>query len=138
MRQAVSPQHPLTMSLTDIILRVLAACVFGAVIGFEREMKHRPAGLRTNMLTALATCVFTLVTLKLARDIEAYGDKIQVDPLRMVQAIAQAAAFLAAGAIIHGRGHVRGLTTGASLWMSAAVGLACGAGYYGTAGIATA
>lgn len=65
------------MTFLDVPLRVFAACALGAVIGFEREMKHRPAGLRTNMLTSLAACVFTVVTLRLAQDFIHSGGRIR-------------------------------------------------------------
>jgi putative Mg2+ transporter-C (MgtC) family protein len=125
------------MSFPDVLLRVLVACALGAVIGFEREMKNRPAGLRTNMLTALAACVFTIVTLTLARDFEGYAEHVRLDPIRIIEAVTAGAAFLAAGAIIHSGGNVRGLTTGAGVWLAAAAGLACGAGYFAVATLAT-
>lgn len=100
-------------------------------------MKNRPAGLRTNMLTSLAACVFTIVSIRLAGDFEGYGEQVRVDPIRAIEAVAAGAAFLAAGAIIHGRGHVVGLTTGAGVWLAAAAGLACGAGYFDIAALIT-
>jgi putative Mg2+ transporter-C (MgtC) family protein len=81
--------------------------------------------------------VFTIVTIRLAGDFEAYSEQVRIDPVRIIEAVTAGAAFLAAGAIIHGRGQVRGLTTGAGVWLAAAAGLACGAGYFGIATAAT-
>ncbi|MCE7030657.1 MgtC/SapB family protein [Jiella avicenniae] len=112
---------------TDALRLSLAALLCGA-IGFERERKERSAGLRTHMLVGVGACVFTLLMTVL---VDLYdGDQVRADPIRMIGAITSGVAFLAAGAIIQAKGEVRGLTTGASLWLSGAIGLACGLGEF--------
>jgi len=103
--------------------RLLAACVAGLIVGFEREVRDRPAGLRTHMLTALASSVFMLIAIEMIHSFGGDDDITQLDPTRVVQAVTAGVAFLAAGTIIHGRGSVRGI------WLAGAIGLACGAGY---------
>ncbi|NDW05445.1 MgtC/SapB family protein [Jiella pacifica] len=112
---------------TDALRLVLAALLCGA-IGFERERKERSAGLRTHMLVGVGACVFTLLMTVLVGLYD--GDQVRADPIRMIGAITSGVAFLAAGAIIQAKGEVRGLTTGASLWLSGAIGLACGLGEF--------
>lgn len=112
---------------TDALRLVLAALLCG-VIGFERERKERSAGLRTHMLVGLGACVFTLLMTVLVGLYD--DDQVRADPIRMIGAITSGVAFLAAGAIIQAKGEVRGLTTGASLWLSGAIGLACGLGEF--------
>ena len=125
----IDPAFNTVTPWTVIALRCGAACVLGLVIGFEREARDRPAGLRTHMLTALAAALFTLIAKEL---INAYGGDdgaTQLDPIRVVEAVTAGVAFIAAGAIIRARGSVRGLTTGAGMWLAGAIGLACGAGF---------
>ena len=110
-------------------VRLVAACIAGLILGFEREYRSRPAGLRTHMLTALGAAIFMIISIELIASFGAPGDDTRLDPIRVVEAVTAGAAFLAAGTIIHGRGSVHGLTTGASIWLSGAIGLACGAGY---------
>ncbi len=88
------------------------------------------AGLRTHMLTALASALFTILTFELFYETQSGADQNNADPIRIVEAVTAGVAFLAAGAIINGRGRVRGLTTGAGMWLAGAIGLACGAGRY--------
>ena len=118
-----------SIPLATILLRLLLATVLGAAIGLEREWKSRPAGLRTHMLTALASATFTLITLELLADARKQKETA-ADPIRVIEAVTAGVAFLAAGAIIQSRGAVKGLTTGAGMWLAGAVGVATGAGYY--------
>lgn len=124
-----------TITELELILRLALAAVLGAVIGFEREWRDRTAGLRTHMLVCLGSAVFTIVS--------AYGfsewyssvpsmerSTVVSDPTRIAAQIVTGIGFLGAGAIFRSDDGVRGLTTAASLWMMAAIGLACGAGYY--------
>lgn len=120
-----------------ILLRCVAACLFGLAIGFDREAKDRPAGLRTHMMTALAAAVFTLIAIEMIEAFAADDDTTQLDPIRVVEAVTAGVAFIAAGAIIHASGQVKGLTTGAGMWLAGAVGLACGAGFLAIAFIGT-
>jgi len=128
---ALDAQHTVTHEV-EIVIRLLLAAAVGAAIGIEREMNDPPAGLRTHMLTALASAVFTILTFEIYQ-----ASKSTSDPIRIVEAVTAGVAFLAAGAIIQGRTGVRGLTTGAGMWMAGALGVACGAGYYVLALIAT-
>ncbi len=81
------------------------------------------------MLTALAGAVFTIIALELYHFVRATGDKMSADPIRAIEAVTAGVAFLAAGGIFRSRGTVRGLTTGAAMWLAGAVGVACGVGY---------
>jgi putative Mg2+ transporter-C (MgtC) family protein len=112
----------------EIALRLVLASAISAVIGYERETNGNAAGLRTHMLTSLAAAVFTILAFAIFIGHERNGD-----PIRIIEAVTQGVAFLAAGAIIQSRGRVHGLTTGASIWMAGALGVACGAGYYSLA-----
>src|SRR5262249_44970274 len=115
-----------------------AALVCGALIGLDREIKHRAAGLRTHMLVALAACLFTILSFEIVAQVDIESGARGADPVRIVEALTAGVAFLAAGAIVLTRGGVRGLTTGASLWLTGAMGLAAGLGLYWLAYIATA
>lgn len=119
--------------LLDIAMRLGLAAVLGAVIGFDREMKNRPAGLRTHMLTALAAALFTVITFELHHVFVTRTPNSNADPLRVIEAITAGVAFLAAGSIFVSRGNVQGVTTGAGMWLAGALGLACGAGYFAVA-----
>jgi putative Mg2+ transporter-C (MgtC) family protein len=120
-----------------IAARMLLAAVLGAIVGFEREWRKRPAGLRTHILVCLAAAVIAIITLELAHSPAFMAPATRLDPVRTVEAVTSGVAFLATGFIIFARGHVIGITTGASLWLAAAVGLACGFGYWQIGGLAT-
>lgn len=128
---SLSPEIPLTI----VVARILATVVFCGLIGLERETARRPAGLRTHMLIGLAACVYCLLTLALLGRADEFGDAVQMDPLRIIEAVTSGVAFLAAGLIVFSQGKVRGLTTGASMWVAAAVGVACGLGEWIIAGM---
>jgi len=117
---------------------VLAA-VLGGAIGLERELREREAGLRTHLLVSVGAALFTLVSAYGFSDFR-YGLEtgITLDPTRIAAQIVTGIGFLGAGAIIRQGLSVRGLTTAATLWAVAAIGLATGAGYYSAAVIATA
>jgi len=114
----------------ELGMRFLVATALGAVVGFDRELKHRPAGLRTHMLVALAACVFTVLTLELYEQYAGRAEPPAADPIRIIEAVTAGVAFLAAGAIIQARGQIQGLTTGAGMWLAGAVGIACGLGRF--------
>lgn len=117
--------------------RLVAALVLGAVIGAERESKQKPAGLRTHMLVSMAACLFILVSQQLATLSFGAEDALRVDPLRLIEAVTAGVAFLAAGAIFTSGGQVHNITTGASMWLAGAIGLACGSGQMPLAAMAT-
>ncbi len=126
------------LGLVAVTVRMVAAVVLGAIIGFDREYMARPAGLRTHIMVALAAATFTIVALELVDRGAGSGNWLSLDPTRVVGAITAGVAFLAAGTIIQSRGRVHGLTTGAGLWLAGAVGMACGIGVLAIAAIATA
>ncbi|MFP4538779.1 MAG: MgtC/SapB family protein [Dichotomicrobium sp.] len=118
------------------LLRLFVAAALGAVIGIEREVGGRQAGLKTHMLIAVAAATFTLITFEIFAS--ARGNPgANVDPIRIIEAVTAGVAFLAAGAIIRTRDRVRGLTTGAGMWAAGAVGVSAGAGYLVLAALAT-
>lgn len=124
-----------TIPIIEIVARLGLAALLGMVLGIERERRNRPAGLRTHMLVALAAAVFTVITFEIyaeAQKLEARGS-VTADPIRIIEAVTAGVAFLAAGTIIQARGSVHGLTTGASVWLTGAIGTACGVGYYAIA-----
>jgi putative Mg2+ transporter-C (MgtC) family protein len=114
----------------EAFLRLLAAVMVGAVVGFDRELRNKPAGLRTHILVSLAAALFTLITFELHHSVVSNNARTTADPIRIIEAVTAGVAFLAAGAIIQSRGNVRGLTTGANMWLAGALGVACGAGDY--------
>ncbi len=117
-------------------VRLLAASLLAALIGAEREMLGKPAGLKTHILVSVAACLFII----LGREIAAldFGAEAQRnDPLRMIEAVTAGVAFLAAGLIFTSGDRVRNVTTGASLWLAGAIGLGCGAGQMPLACLAT-
>jgi putative Mg2+ transporter-C (MgtC) family protein len=124
-------------ALLDLLLRLGAALLLGGMIGLERELKNRPAGLRTNMMVSLAAATFTLISAELIAESRNATQLIQIDPLRIIEAVIAGVAFLGAGAIIRAGKDVKGLTTGASLWVSGSIGVACGGGFYMVAIVAT-
>ena len=123
---------------TVAALRLFIAIFLGGIIGFERERRAKPAGLRTHMLVSMAACLFIIVGSQLGE--LSFGDEaeLQFDPLRLIEAVTAGVAFLAAGIIFTSGGKVRNVTTGASMWLAGAVGLACGAGQVPLAIMATA
>jgi putative Mg2+ transporter-C (MgtC) family protein len=113
-----------------IFARFLGAILFGGLIGFEREAKDRPAGLKTHILVSLAACVFAVVALE-SIHLRGFEDEtVRVDPLRVIEAVTAGVAFLAAGTIVLSRGEIHGITTGASLWLAGAIGVSLGFGQW--------
>jgi putative Mg2+ transporter-C (MgtC) family protein len=128
--------HRTTLPPLQAVLRTLMAVVVGCLIGLDRELRNKPAGMRTHILISLAAALFTLITFEL--HVQFAGEEGRTaDPVRIIEAVTAGVAFLAAGAIIQSRGNVHGLTTGANMWLAGALGVACGAGYYILAVIGT-
>lgn len=121
----------------DAVLRTFMAVVVGCLIGLDRELRNKPAGMRTHILISLAAALFTLITFELHTQFAGEDGSRTADPVRIIEAVTAGVAFLAAGAIIQSRGNVQGLTTGANMWLAGALGVACGAGYYVLALIGT-
>ena len=117
------------MSWEDVFGIILAA-TFGAVIGLERELSGKAAGLRTNLLICLGAAVFTIISKQMAAGTEGSVTRIAAQ-------IVTGVGFLGAGAIIQDRGGVHGLTTAATIWLVASIGMACGARFYWLALVTT-
>jgi putative Mg2+ transporter-C (MgtC) family protein len=123
------------LSTVELILRLGLAAGCGAILGWEREAQHKPAGLRTHILVALGSAAFMLAGLELHLELVAKNQASNADLLKVLGGIAGGVGFLGAGSIIHSRSNISGLTTAATTWLSAAVGIACALGYYRLAGI---
>jgi len=114
----------------ELLLRVVVAVVLAIPLGWNRERAARPAGLRTHMLVAAASATFIILgetTIDAFRD---EGSIVRVDPLRTLEAVVTGLGFLAAGTIFKADGQVKGLTTAASIWITASVALCIGTGRY--------
>ncbi len=115
----------------ELILRVVLAAVLGGVVGLERELADQPAGFRTHMLVSLGAALFTLAGAYGAESFAGSGAaRVQFDPTRVAAQVVAGIGFLGAGAIIRHGVNVRGLTTAASLWVTAAIGLAVALGFW--------
>jgi putative Mg2+ transporter-C (MgtC) family protein len=112
------------------VLRLLMACAMGAVVGIERESRHKASGLRTNMLICMGAAMYTMLSTTIAGDGGPNRGQIASN-------IVQGIGFLGAGLILHTRNRVLGLTSAATVWVVAAIGMACGAGLYLESAIAT-
>ena len=128
--QRWGPQSPEAILLARVMLRLVVAAILGGIIGLEREIKHKPAGLRTNMFICFGSAMFTILSDQLA--IAWPGDHT-----RIAAQIIPGIGFIGAGSILHARGSVTGLTTAATLFVVASVGMAAGGGLYLTAIFAT-
>ena len=113
-----------------VVARLLLAAIFGATIGFEREWRNRPAGLRTHVLVCVASATFAILTIEIVHAPMFEKDTGRFDPIRVIEAVTAGVAFLAAGVVIFTRGQVHGLTTGAGMWLAGAIGVACGLGLW--------
>jgi putative Mg2+ transporter-C (MgtC) family protein len=122
----------------DIAVRLVVASLLGAGIGLEREIHDHPAGMRTHLLVAVGSAVFTVVSIFGFVDVLGAGQGTPVDPSRVAAQIVTGIGFLGAGAILKFGTTVRGLTTAASLWTVAAIGMAAGAADYILAAVGTA
>ncbi len=114
------------------LVRILVAAALAALLGFERERAHKPAGFRTHILVGIAAALYTSLAELSVLGYEGRPGGLNADPTRAIQAVALGVGFLGGGMIVTGRGggDVKGLTTAASIWATAAVGLAAGFGYY--------
>jgi putative Mg2+ transporter-C (MgtC) family protein len=119
--------------LVPFVTRCGAAALCGALIGVERERKAKPAGFRTNILICLGSSMYMSVGLLLVND----GNQADSDPARIAAQVVTGIGFLGAGCIIQDRGQVKGLTTAATIWVVAAIGIIAGAGFPMVAFVAT-
>ena len=123
----------------EAVLRLVVAVALGAAIGFEREVSEQPAGLRTHIAVALGACLFGVVSTLGFDEFEAErsATNVQIDVTRVASQVVVGIGFLGAGIIFRQGTVVRNLTTAASLWVTAAIGLTCGVGDLGTAAVAS-
>lgn len=127
---------PTAFTLQEALIRLALAAALAAMLGWNREQARKPAGLRTFVLVGVGSCLFTLLALEMIEMFDHGGGGGGLDPLRVVSGLIGGIGFLGAGTIIQSRGKVEGVTTAAGLWLTAAIGLSCGLGQYGLAGIA--
>src|SRR5213595_1739460 len=114
----------------SIPIKLILAAVLGGIIGIEREIRDKPAGLRTNILICVGSTLFMSLSAQIAQ-------LLGGDPTRIAAQIISGIGFLGAGAVLHSHGFVLGLTTAATIWVVAGIGMALGAGFYGMAVFAT-
>ncbi|SNY92961.1 putative Mg2+ transporter-C (MgtC) family protein [Cohaesibacter sp. ES.047] len=125
------------LGIDVIAIRLFVALFLGAVVGVEREWQRNSAGLRTHILVSLASATLAILSIDIAH-LSVFNDEaVRTDPFRLIEAVTSGVAFLAAGLIVFNRGRVRNLTTGAGMWLAAAIGLASGFGLWQVAILAT-
>jgi putative Mg2+ transporter-C (MgtC) family protein len=117
-------------ALLDAALKLGTAGLLGGLLGLDRQVRNKPLGLRTNMLVAIGSCAFALIVMDLTDLFRRQPGLGTIDPSRVIQGIIEGIGFLGTGAIIQSRGQVVGATTGASIWVVGAIGIACGFGLY--------
>lgn len=121
-----------------IVIRVLSALLLGFAIGLEREITNKYAGLRTNILVCLGACIFTIISIYGFPEVSVTGDELGTrDTARVAAQVVTGIGFIGAGTVFRHGATVFGLTTAATLWVSAAIGMACGAGMYTLAILST-
>jgi putative Mg2+ transporter-C (MgtC) family protein len=124
----VTPHMPLAGFISETLIRLILAAVLGGLIGIERELKHKPAGLRTNMFICFGAALYTILSFRFSA----------ASPDRIAANIIPGIGFIGAGSILHSRGSVSGLTTAATIFVVASIGMAAGGGEYLPAIFATA
>lgn len=122
---------------TEFIIRILVATVLGAVIGLDREYRTKAAGFRTHVLVALGSALFMIISVHGFDDLPKDQMTLRMDPARIAAQVVTGIGFIGAGTIIFQKNVVKGLTTAAGLWVTAAVGMACGVGMYTLAAVST-
>ena len=122
------------MSNNQIIIRLGLSVILSGLIGLERQIHRRTAGLRTHILVCLGSCLIMLTSLYI---FDIYKDVVPLDPARIAAGVITGIGFLGAGTILRAREGIKGLTTAASLWVVAAIGLAVGCGFYYAAVVTT-
>ena len=122
----------------SVILRIVSAVALGFAVGLEREMTNKYAGLRTNILVCLGACIFTLISIYGFPMVSVTGSEFGTrDTARVAAQVVTGIGFIGGGTVLRHGATVFGLTTAATLWMSASIGMACGAGLYGIAIVST-
>lgn len=127
--------RPLTVQ--EAVLRLLLACLFSGIIGLEREYNSRPAGIRTHLMVCIGATIMSLIQVSVIGEVWNIAqtnpiavDTVRTDPVRLICQVITGVGFLGAGTIVTTKSSVRGLTTAASIWATAGLGLAIGMGYY--------
>ncbi|MFK3691505.1 MgtC/SapB family protein [Agrobacterium tumefaciens] len=140
MPQSLAEEFSMDISIPFevLVVRIFGAVILCGLIGLEREFHRNTAGLRTNMLIGLAAVTFCIITIHMMETMAEGQEAARLDPIRLVEAVTAGIAFLAAGVVVYTRGDVKGLTTGASMWLSAAIGLSAGLGLWPLAFLASA
>lgn len=124
--------------MTEVfIIRLLVATALGAVIGLDREYRTKAAGFRTHVLVALGSALFMIISVHGFDDLPKDQMTLRMDPARIAAQVVTGIGFIGAGTIIFQKNVVKGLTTAAGLWVTAAVGMACGVGMYVLAIVST-
>ncbi|WP_372982808.1 MgtC/SapB family protein [Marinobacter sediminum] len=123
--------------IMEMAIRLLAAAGLALLLGLERELRGKPAGLRSHMLVSLGAAAFIIMGMHILLATAEGDPSARIDPTRIVEGIIGGIGFLGAGCIIQSRGNVQGITTGASIWISGAIGVACGIGTLALAGMVT-
>jgi len=125
------------LSVLTVVIRLLLAVLFSGIIGLDRAYKHRPAGLRTHILVCLGACIIAMIqknigfnALEMAREYPQFKGVLRADDARLIAQVVSGIGFLGAGTIIVEHHSIRGLTTAASLWVVACIGIAVGMGDY--------
>ena len=124
--------------LQEMIMRLLAASGLALLLGLERELRGKAAGLRSHMMVSLGAAAFIMIGLDILFATSEGDANAMIDPTRIVQGVVGGIGFLGAGSIIQSRGNIQGITTGASIWISGAIGVACGLGTLVLASMVTA
>ena len=114
----------------EYIIRLLVATALGAIIGLDREYRTKAAGFRTHVLVALGSALFMIISVHGFDDLPKDQLTLRMDPARIAAQVVTGIGFIGAGTIIFQKNVVKGLTTAAGLWVTAAIGLACGVGMY--------
>ena len=122
----------------NIVIHLCVATAAGALIGYERSFQGRPAGFRTHTLVCIASALLMLLTVYQGMWFNVSAEIVRIDPTRMAQGIMTGIGFLGAGVIVKEGASVRGLTTAASIWITAAIGILAGVGFYFPVVVATA
>ncbi|MBJ6138841.1 MgtC/SapB family protein [Marinobacter litoralis] len=125
------------ISVLNMTIRLLSAAGLAFVLGLERELRGKPAGLRSHMLVSLGASAFIMMGMHILLATAEGDPSARIDPTRIVEGVVGGIGFLGAGCIIQSRGNVQGITTGASIWISGAIGVACGLGNLVLAGLLT-
>lgn len=121
----------------EMLLRLSVAVGLALLLGLERELRGKPAGLRSHMLVSLGAAAFIMMGMHILFATAGGDPTAQIDPTRIVQGVIGGIGFLGAGSIIQSRGNIQGITTGASIWTAGAIGVACGIGNLALASMVT-